>query len=219
MLATVVWIVSAATSTSAQVPLPPIKITGQVPSTERSSCCGGTGTWSLAARRAVLDSLAAGRRRWEANRPAVYRIAAGIGCGFCGYAPADGYPVARIRGGDIFATGTFRPAGKVFEGDPLAVPVDSLFRLLERAANDTARKITELTLDPLLGFPRSWATDGVHDGEGGMVITDQDDWGRVELFAPDGPPTPCGWLRRLLGACAPPFPPLDNEVRARPSAR
>ncbi len=220
MLAAAVWIVSTATSSGAQVPLPPINVTGQVQSVERRPCCGDTGTWSLSARRAVLDSLAAGRKRWEANRPASYRISAAILCGFCGDGsdpsrPPGVYPVVRIRGNEIFATGTFHPDERINGGIWLNVPVDSLFRVLERTANDTSRKITELKLDSLLGFPRAWATDGVHNGENGVHITDQNDWGRVVFFAADQAPTTCSWLHRILGSCAPPYPPLDNEIRTR----
>ncbi len=231
VLATAVCAVSIATSINAQVPvvprrdsipvrsvlLPPILVTGRLVPTEGRSCCGEP--WPLSARQAALDSLAAGRRRWEVSHPASYRIAAGIGCGFCGsaeaYLPRGTYPVARVRGRELFATGNFHPAERISEGISLAVPVDSLFRLLEKTANDTARKITDLKLDTKYGFPRSWATDGAHNGSGGVTVTDQDDWGRVIQFVPDEPPTRCGWWRRIMRNCPTPYPPLENEIRGR----
>ena len=207
-----------ATSSAAQVPvtpLPPVVVTGKTYSRGDTNA-----TWRLSARQAALDSLAAGRQRWEVKRPASYRISAGILCGFCsdGSSPArppGTYPVARVRGRELFATGTFQQTEKINGGIWLEVPVESLFRLLEKTANDTARKITELKLDPVYGFPRSWSTDGAHNGEGGMMVTDQDDWGRVVLFTPDQPPRACGWLQRILRNCAAPYPPLGGEVRSR----
>lgn len=195
--------------------LPPILVSGRVQPTEQAWAGDTFPTWPLFARRAMLDSLAAGRRRWEANHPASYRIAAGIGCGFCGVFPPGTYPLARVHGRDVFAEGTFHPIEKIDLGDPLAVSVDSLFRLLEQTANDTTRKITELKLDPVFGLPREWSTDGARNGYRGMTVTDQDDWGRVLLFTPDESPTPCGWWRRMLRSCPAPYPPLDSEIRTR----
>jgi hypothetical protein len=200
------------------VRLPPISVTVN-PAQYPVRAADTISTWPLVARRAVLDSLAAGRRQWEANRPAGYRFSVGILCGFCGYVdpsrPPGTYPVARIRGREMVATGTFHPSQKINEGRWFIGTVDSLFGLLEREASDTGRKLEELRLDPVFGFPRSWTTDDARNGYHMTFWTDQNDWGRVELFVPDDPPAPCGWLRRLLRTCPAPVPPLDNEVRTR----
>jgi hypothetical protein len=148
-----------------------------------------TSGWSMSDRRAALDSLAAGKRRWEARRLERYRLSIYLRCGFCGNywhdGPAGTQPAAVVHGSTVIRTVAYRPAGPVVAAQWMFASVDTLFAMLEREANDPRRQLRSLTLDPLYGVPRSWETDDVHNGHNGYHITDAGYRAEVPLFEPD----------------------------------
>ena len=104
-------------------------------------------------RQAAIDSLAAGRRRWQEARIAEYRLQIDRHC-FCLPNP-DGPPwplhLLTVRNGRIIK----RSAGK---GDPTYTyetswTVDSLFDIVDSDLIVGAREVRRLELSPLFGFP------------------------------------------------------------------
>ena len=198
--------------------LPPVSVSGKAIGSEKVQCAdcpGGGATWPLEMRRAFQEKLAAGRRQWNANRPESYQISCGDGS--AQYRPPDSYPIARIRGSTLVATGTFVSAQHINGGNWITGPVEQLFDLLERTLRDSPRRLDELTLDSTYGFPRTWSTNSASNGYRGALTSDQDDWGRVVRFVPERVPPPCGWWHRLLRSCPAPLQPLDNEILTRAS--
>lgn len=111
-------------------------------------------------RARMLHSLAAGRARWRAARPAGYQLAVTVGC-FC--PPRDSepkQPVALVHGMRI--TGV-RPATHDEAKVSLLVwkiwSVDSLFVYAERELQNRNTRITTLVLDQQYGFPRKVVSD------------------------------------------------------------
>ena len=145
--------------------------------------------WPLSARKAAVDSLAAGRRRWQATRLERYRLAVYLRCGFCGNywhgGPTGTQPAAVVRGSKVLRVVAYRPAGPVVEAQWMFESVDALFAMIEREANDPARQLPKLRLDPTYGFPRSWETDDVHNGYSGYFVMDAGYRAEVALFEPD----------------------------------
>lgn len=104
-------------------------------------------------RQAVIDSLAAGRRRWQQAGIVEYRLQTDHRC-FCVPNP-DGPPwplhLLTVRDGRIIK----RSAGK---GDPVYTwensrTVDSLFDLVDFDLAIGGREVRRLELSPLFGFP------------------------------------------------------------------
>jgi hypothetical protein len=104
-------------------------------------------------RQTAIDSLAAGRRRWQEARIVEYRLQTDRRC-FCLPNP-DGPPwplhLLTVRDGRIIK----RSAGK---GDPTYTyetswTVDSLFDLVDSDLVIGAREVRRLELSPAYGFP------------------------------------------------------------------
>jgi len=161
-----------------------------------------TTAWPAAERSRMLDSLAAGRRRWRERRPRRYEFAAYTACGLCGGGsvgdPPGTHPIMRVDG-EITSRGTYVPTKFRPQVQWLNITVDSLFEVLDAVARDTSRQVRLLRLDATYGFPRRWVVDDVHNGYAGYYRTDHDDWGEVDRFAPIGE---CGFLswRRFFAA-------------------
>jgi uncharacterized protein DUF6174 len=105
-------------------------------------------------RQQALDSLAAGRLRWERARIVEYRLETGHGC-FCTPDPhrkEHRRNLLTIRNGRVVR----RDVGKTEQhGGPVGVwwTVDSLFSVVAEDLQDTDRKVRRLDLHPEYGFP------------------------------------------------------------------
>lgn len=204
------------------VPLAPITVTTHARSTGDS-----LSTWPASARRARRDSINAGRARWTSHRPGRYVIATYMKCGFCGSVgprglPPGTYPAMRVLGSEAVGVDSFHPADSI-TGYPEwhLVTVEGLFDMVESEVTDSTRRLDDLKLDPVYGFPRAWTTDRADNGYNGRFSTDGGYWGTTVYFAPAPPPAPCGGLRRLFARCPPdPFTPLTSRTvstMARPT--
>ena len=118
----------------------------------------------------VLDSLKAGRRRWDSARVGEYQIQSHVGC-FCAYTlerTLNELPLLTVRNRTIVA----RERGKPNKPPSPAFTIDSLFAEVERDAQSTGRIIERLHLHPIYGFP---VTYHARDPE------IPDDWIQIEV--------------------------------------
>ena len=124
-------------------------------------------------RRRLVDSLAAGRARWNARRPTSYRIHTVVGC-FCG--PSNdstaAKPVLVVRNNSVVGHAPSPQRGADNLGNTLSLTVDQLFATLERDLRDEHRSVEGLRLDSRYGFPRAWrsAAPGISDSDAGYRV-------------------------------------------------
>jgi glucosylceramidase len=114
-------------------------------------------TQATTVRSPLLDSLAAGRRRWARARIREYQIQTHAEC-FCPRNPRDTtfrHSLLTIRDGQIIARAAGSPRPNL-----LAWSVDSLFGRLERDLREQSPDAIQVELDPRYGFPRKYHFSG-----------------------------------------------------------
>ena len=158
-----------------------------------------TGTWPDSARRAMLDSLAAGRQRWDRQRPAEYLIASYSTDNMVAIeSTSDSYAGWLVRGDSLIRRIAIHPATFDKWRQWLANTIDRTFAIVEHAARDSAYQVDLLELDPHYGFPIAWHVDDAQNRYSSRFVTDRGYGARVELFTADPRAWRCSWWRRLL---------------------
>jgi hypothetical protein len=196
-----------ATPAHSQVPtrLPAVRI-------EDSSAFLPPGRWPDSARRVVLDSLNAGRRRWMRRRPPEYLVAVYSTGGMLRSESSSGsYLGWLVRRDSLIRPVIIRPATFDKWKQWFDITIDSSFRMVERAARDPSYQIDRLELDPEYGFPRAWHADDVHNGHGPMFRTDSGYGLSVEVFSVDPRAWQCSWWRRVVRRCPSCVGPLCSD--------
>jgi hypothetical protein len=159
-------------------------------------------TWPDSLRRAVLDSLAAGRGRWRATRPSEYRLAVFRPAGMMAIEiPPGPIPGVRVRDDSLAEAVELGRTATVRYGEWLRFTIDSVFAEVEAAARDRTYQVDALQLDPVYGFPRRWHVNDVHNGWGNRTVHDRGYGGAVERFSAAEDLRPCAWWRRMLRRC------------------
>ena len=118
----------------------------------------------------MLDSLRAGRQRWESARVIEYQLQSHVSC-FCVYTREDLHnplPLLTIRNQSIIA----RAKGTQITPPSPEFTIEGLFAKIEEDARSNGRIIDRLDLHPVYGFPVWYHA---HDPE------IPDDWLRVQV--------------------------------------
>lgn len=102
----------------------------------------------------ILDSLKAGRHRWDRARVSEYYLQSHADC-FCVYRPEQfdkQLPLLTIRQGSIVS----RAKGKLGTPPSPEFTITDLFQQVEEDASSDGRIIDRLDLDPVYGFPKRY---------------------------------------------------------------
>lgn len=108
-------------------------------------------TDSIHATSEILDSLQAGRQRWDRAHVVEYRLQSHADC-YCIYGREDfdkQLPLLTIRKQSIIA----RAKGKPGTPPSRELTIEDLFARIEEDARSSGRIIDHLDLDPVYGFP------------------------------------------------------------------
>jgi hypothetical protein len=106
------------------------------------------------ARKAALDSLAAGRLRWKLAAINEYRLQISLRCFCFSDDSLRGRELALVRDGKIVGRSRGKDVSPYGPGT-----IDSLFDLVTRDLDDRGRVVEQLRLHPRYGFPVLYTAD------------------------------------------------------------
>jgi hypothetical protein len=106
------------------------------------------------ARQLNLDSLAVGRHRWKISHVQAYRLQAHMECFCASHDTAEHFSIVTVQNGAIISR---LPGRKITGAVPTTTTIDSLFAFVARDIREPGRRVRQLQLDPLWGFPRDYA--------------------------------------------------------------